>query len=302
LLDSLLQEKMTRLIPMLLSMVIAVCAFIGTTKARQVSKDHHFDILILTQHWPYTTCTDWERGSGHECRDIAHANWSVHGLWPTQMGKIAPGFCNKTWKFEHKVLEPIMDEMNLYWPDVEMRDVPDSLWKHEWEKHGTCAAQLSETSTELAYFSKGVELSKENKVTEWLKKGGVVPSDDASYSMETVWDAVLNGTKGYRPHIDCKSIDGKAFINEIKVCYTKNFTRVNCDGIKATEGGDMMGTCLRYDSFSYPASVPPPSHLSNSGMIGGVVCTVLALSAVALAVGYMLYRRSRRRGRGYESL
>ena len=149
----------------------------------------------------------------------AHANWSVHGLWPTQMGKIAPGFCNKTWKFEHKVLEPIMDEMNLYWPDVEMRDVPDSLWKHEWEKHGTCAAQLSETSTELAYFSKGVELSKENKVTEWLKKGGVVPSDDVSYSMETVWDAVLNGTKGYRPHIDCKSIDGKAFINEVGINY-----------------------------------------------------------------------------------
>jgi hypothetical protein len=37
-------------------------------------------------------------------------------------------------------------------------------------------------------------------------------------------------------------------------------------------------------------------------MIGGIVCTVLALSAVGLAVGYILYRRGRRRGRGYESL
>ena len=33
---------------------------------------------------------------------------------------------------------------------------------------------------------------------------------------------------------------------QIKVCYSKNFTRVNCDGIKSTNGGDMMGKCLRW--------------------------------------------------------
>jgi len=269
----------------------------------EVSKGHHFDILILTQHWPYTTCLGWEEQTrGNQCRDIAHANWTVHGLWPTQFGKMAPSFCNRTWKFEHKVLEPVMDDMNLYWPDVEMRDVPDSLWKHEWEKHGTCAAQLPETSSEVAYFSKGVELAKENQITSWLAVGGVFPSSDTKYSMETAWDAVMNGTGGVRPHIDCISIDGQAYISEIKVCYTKNFTRINCDGIKGTKGGDMMGKCLRYDSFSYPATVPPPSHLSSSSMIGGIVCTVLAITAVGLALGYMLYRRGRRRGRGYESL
>ena len=64
----------------------------------------------------------------------------------------------------------------------------------------------------------------------------------------------------------------------------------------------MIRIISRYDNFSYPSSIPPPSHHSNSGMIGGIVCTVLALSAVGLAVGYILYRRGRRRGRGYESL
>lgn len=154
----------------------------------------------------------------------------------------------------------------------------------------------------MAYFSKGCELAKENRITDWLEKAGVVPTNDDSYILEKVWDAVMNGTGGKRPHIDCVKIDGQAFISEIKVCYNKNFTRVSCDGIKSSEGGDMMGKCLRYDSFSYPSSAVPPSHLSNSGMVGGIVCTVLALSAVGLAVGYMLYRRGRRRGRGYESL
>ena len=36
----------------------------------QATKDHHFDILILTQQWPFTTCLDWQRGEGHTCRDI----------------------------------------------------------------------------------------------------------------------------------------------------------------------------------------------------------------------------------------
>jgi len=288
---------------MILSGILLALALSGSIAQEvEVTKSHHFDILILTQHWPFTTCMDWERGKGHQCRDIAHANWTVHGLWPTQMGKIAPNFCNNSWKFDPSVLEPIMPDMSLYWPDVEMRDVPDSLWDHEWTKHGTCAAQLPETSTEVAYFSKGCQLGKENRITEWLAKGGVVPTNEKDYTIETVWDAVMNGTGGMRPHIDCVKIDGQAYISEIKVCYSKNFTRVSCDGIKSSEGGDMMGKCLRYESFSYPSSIPPPSHLSNSGMIGGIVCTVLALSAVGLAVGYMLYRRGRRRGRGYESL
>eukprot|EP00092_Neocalanus_flemingeri_P040408 GFUD01044007.1.p1 GENE.GFUD01044007.1~~GFUD01044007.1.p1 ORF type:complete len:302 (-),score=59.61 GFUD01044007.1:257-1162(-) len=301
---------------MILMLFLAFSLSLVSASEVESTKDHHFDVLILTQHWPYTTCIDWEEsGSTHKCREITHANWTVHGLWPTQWGKIAPGFCNNSWKFDHDLLKPIMTDMSLYWPDVEMRDQPDSLWTHEWTKHGTCAAQLPETNSEVAYFSKGCELAQENRITDWLETAGVVPSNDATYSLEDVWDAVMKGTGGMRPHIDCVKIDGQVFISEIKVCYSKNFSRVNCDGIKSGVGGHMMGKCLRYGRFSYPSSADSfsylysadhegsePHLLSNSGMIGGIVCTVLALSAVGLAVGYMLFRRSRRRGRGYESL
>ena len=62
-------------------------------------------------------------------------------------------------------------------------------------------------------------------------------------------------------------------------------------------------TVFRYSHFLYPASVmwmTLGSSLS-SGQVAGVVCTLLALAALALCLGYWCYRRSHR-GRGYESL
>ena len=49
------------------------------------------------------------------------ASWSVHGLWPTQYGKIAPGYCNDTWKFNYDSIEPIRSKLDTYWPDYEIR-------------------------------------------------------------------------------------------------------------------------------------------------------------------------------------
>jgi len=330
---------------MLLIVIILMSLVDGDDKKSK--KDHHFDLLVFTQHWPYTTCLDWEeRRARNKCTKIGHASWTVHGLWPNQYGKIAPGFCNSTWKFDPKVLEPIMEEMMEFWPDVEMRGHPDSLWDHEWSKHGTCATQLKETKDELSYFSKGCELAKENPITEWLEKAGVVPTDAQPYSLDQVWGPLIEGTGGARPHIDCHNIEGQVYLSEIKVCYNKNFTRSSCDGIKSSGGGSgMMGKCTRYSSFYYPPNAVPPYHLSNavppshlsnavppshlsnavppsnlsavplsqissvstslvysSGLVGGIVCTILALCGVGLAAGYIFYRRCSSRGRGYESL
>jgi len=288
---------------MIVQIVSFLLIFCSITPCLEANKDTSFDILILTQHWPYTTCMAYqEHGKGHQCKKIERSRWTVHGLWPTQFGKIAPSFCNETWKFEVKKLEPIMDEMNLYWPDVEMRDVKNSLWDHEWSKHGTCAAQLQNTSTEIDYFKMGCNLAKDNNLTDWLQANGVIPSEHQTYSTKHVWDAVLKGTGGKRPHIDCVRVDGEAYINEIKVCYDKKFQRVDCDGIKGLKEGHMMGSCLKDKSFFYPNTTDPISSPSDAGMIAGVICTILALTAVGFGLGYGLYRRARTRGRGYESL
>ena len=81
--------------------------------------------------------------------------WSVHGLWPTRFGEINPNFCNSSWTYNHDQMKDILGEMSRYWPDVEMRHVVDSLWSHEWTKHGTCAvvsAKETHITNQTEYF------------------------------------------------------------------------------------------------------------------------------------------------------
>jgi len=289
---------------------------------RRHHADNHFDVLIFTQHWPYTTCLDWEEKRHGSCSKIGRPAWSVHGLWPTQFHRIAPSFCNVSWPFDVNVLADIRGDMDTYWPDIELRDVPNSLWDHEWSKHGTCAVgQVDGVSSEEQYFHTGCRLARENPVSEWLTEAGISPSDTQRQPLEGVWQAVLAGA-GTRPHIDCEKIDGQVYIKEVKVCYNKNLVRVDCDGIKGhgtsrqVEKQKMMGTCTRWGKFVYPSSAVPPTDedliredeeqvgsYSSSTFLGSIIGVGLTVgAAIALVVGCFLYRKSRRERSGYQSL
>lgn len=288
---------------------------------RRHHADNHFDVLIFTQHWPYTTCLDWEEKRHGSCSKIGRPAWSVHGLWPTQFHRIAPSFCNASWPFDVNVLADIRGDMDTYWPDIELRDVPNSLWDHEWSKHGTCAVgQVDGVSSEEQYFHTGCRLARENPVSDWLTEAGISPSDTQRQPLEGVWQAVLAGA-GTRPHIDCEKIDGQVYIKEVKVCYKKNLVRVDCDGIKGhgtsrqVEKQKMMGTCTRWGKFVYPSSAVPPTDEDlitedeeqvgsySSTFLGSILGAGLTVGAViALFVGCFLYRKSRRERSGYQSL
>ncbi|KAB0405939.1 hypothetical protein E2I00_012946 [Balaenoptera physalus] len=60
--------------------------------------------------------------------------------------------------------------MKIYWPDL-LHPSPNRslhLWKHEWEKHGTCAAQLEALNSQKKYFGKSLDLSKELALNRWV--------------------------------------------------------------------------------------------------------------------------------------
>jgi ribonuclease T2 len=262
------------------------------------TKDTHFDILILTQHWPYTTCTDWEdRKPSNGCRKIDPASWSVHGLWPTQFGKIAPGYCNNTWKFDYDKIEPIRPKLDAYWPDFEIRDTPYSLWEHEWVKHGTCAAQLEPLNSELKYFGAGSDLSKQVPLTKWLAQNSITPG--GTYNKMDMYNAVLQNTK-VRPHIDCEEIDGQQFIKEIKVCFSKNLTLVHCDNIVGDLSGhhNSTGSCRDSTKVYYPSSTSKPT---STHLVWGLVFGLGGAIAVLALMVFIYVKTSRSRG-GYEAI
>jgi len=270
------------------------------------AKDTSFDVFILTQHWPLTTCMGWrDRSHSNTCKLPDHVTWTLHGLWPTRLGEIAPNYCNDSAHFDPTVLNPIKSDMDQYWPDVEIRKKKNSLWEHEWIKHGTCAAQMKELDSELKYFSKGCEMGKANPLYDWLSSANVVPGN--SYNMATVWKAVIEGTKGKRPHIDCDYIEGKHYISEIKICFSKTFEMVDCDGIKQSPGSkdDYMGTCPRHQDFVYPDGTENllGSLTSRSGIIGGTLGTLVILIMIIVIVA-MLWRNGQyvRTRLAYEAL
>ena len=65
----------------------------------------------------------------------------------------------------------------------------------------------------------GCQLAASNPLTDWLATAGVTPDDSALYEMKEVWQAVMAGTGGFRPHIDCTEVKGEALISEVdKLC------------------------------------------------------------------------------------
>eukprot|EP00088_Acartia_fossae_P009949 TRINITY_DN14876_c0_g1_i1.p1 TRINITY_DN14876_c0_g1~~TRINITY_DN14876_c0_g1_i1.p1 ORF type:complete len:307 (+),score=55.20 TRINITY_DN14876_c0_g1_i1:72-992(+) len=282
--------------------------------------NNYFDVFVFTQHWPFTTCIDWEKRSNkNSCSRIHDKEWSVHGLWPTQFGRIAPNFCNDTWKFDYDSVKAIRPELDQYWPDYELRDHPNSLWTHEWEKHGTCAAQLEILDSEEKYFQTGIDLAKKVKLTEWLKAKNIVPGG-GKYSKSAVYNAVMEKT-GVRPHIDCEFMSGVQFIKEIKVCLSKNLTFVHCDNVLApaptylTNGEPLSkhhnttGSCRNNEGFLYPSRMNPTylsnlttNHVTIGFIVFGCGTLVLMSLMVAMFVRQSGPTQAQRRRDGYESL
>ena len=55
---------------------------------------------------------------------------------PTKAGTEGPFFCNRTWPFDSNKVEALKPQLTRLWPNIHAGDTVDSLWKHEWEKHG----------------------------------------------------------------------------------------------------------------------------------------------------------------------
>lgn len=71
--------------------------------------------------------------------------------------RLGPFFCNNTWEFDPSAVEQLRPALLRLWPNIHGKDTEDSLWKHEWDKHGTCAALDPQLSSEKLYFSQGIQ-------------------------------------------------------------------------------------------------------------------------------------------------
>ncbi|PSN51011.1 hypothetical protein C0J52_07447 [Blattella germanica] len=245
------------------------------------AKDHDWDILIFTQHWPLTVCLQWkEQLPQHSCLLPRKNAWTVHGIWPTKLGTKGPLFCNNSLHFNETQLVPIEVELEQYWADVHNSSgTIYQLWKHEWKKHGTCAVSLPALDSESKYFGQGLKWIKDYDMDGILSKSGIQPN--ANYTPQEVWSAVQK-TLGKDPAVQC-IVDPKtkvSYLFEIRICFDKNLTLVDCDGIREHEEAPGMKTNCPNRNLTYPAFLPPtqsvepidlgPSHDQRLWMLEGL--------------------------------
>ncbi|KAJ2950179.1 hypothetical protein O0L34_g11537 [Tuta absoluta] len=197
-----------------------------------VHQDHPFDLLIFTQQWPQTLCKEWkQKDSTHTCTFPSNPDsWTIHGVWPTKLHTIGPAFCNRSWHFDPEAVRPIEAPLKELWTNIENEPNPYGFWTHEWSKHGTCAAVLEPLNSEFKYFSNGLNWMKKYSMTNILSSNNIIPSNDKEYPIAEIHKAVTD-TLHVNPAIECRKIEGKSWLVEIRICFNKTLHLTDCDGI-----------------------------------------------------------------------
>lgn len=207
-----------------------------------------------------------KRNHEHTCRLPATGAWTVHGIWPTRNGtKDGPFYCNKSMPFNPNEIEPLLPKLNEYWTNVEKETREDGLWRHEWEKHGTCASILPPFHSENYYFGQGLSWLQTYSMGALLRQGGITP--DTSVYVGQMHNTIY-GVLKTNPVIECLHERGKQYITEIRICFDKDLKLRDCNGaVGAVTGlaystfrtknkGTLITNCDPMQLIEYPSIVP----------------------------------------------
>jgi len=82
------------------------------------------------------------------------SEYMIHGLWPQINNTAYPEDC-----LDVAYVKPsgaLLADMNVYWHNCD-----NTLWEHEWKKHGSCM-QLQNNIDENTYFNTTISLFLKN--------------------------------------------------------------------------------------------------------------------------------------------
>tara|TARA_B110000093_G_scaffold182769_1_gene230350 strand:+ start:1767 stop:2198 length:432 start_codon:yes stop_codon:yes gene_type:complete len=83
------------------------------------------------------------------------SEYMIHGLWPQINGTAYPEYCKDVSYVKPK--GELLINMNKYWHKCD----DDTLWEHEWEKHGSCMNEQTNIN-EYDFFNTTITLFLEN--------------------------------------------------------------------------------------------------------------------------------------------
>ncbi|KAF2707331.1 ribonuclease T2 [Pleomassaria siparia CBS 279.74] len=177
-------------------------------------------------------------------------SWTVHGLWPDHCDGTYDANCDssRTYTNISAIIKgfgktDLLTYMQTYWKDYQGND--ETLWEHEWAKHGTCISTLKTscytnyqpTEEAVDYFQKAIDLFKTLPSYTWLASAGITPSTTKTYTTAAIQAAIQAQRPGVSVTLGCSS----GALNEIWYHYDVKgslqlgtFVAANPDGTKST--------------------------------------------------------------------
>ncbi|KAH7150154.1 ribonuclease T2-like protein [Dactylonectria estremocensis] len=142
-------------------------------------------------------------------------SWTIHGLWPDNCDGTYPQFCDSSREYTdiRGILtkfgdDDILSYIDTYWVSDDGND--ESLWEHEFSKHGTCISTLEpscynnyKTGQEVVdYVNTLVSLFQKLPTFDWLEEAGIEPSDSKTYTSSEI-QAALEAQHGAAVTLGC---------------------------------------------------------------------------------------------------
>lgn len=148
--------------------------------------------------------------------------FTIHGLWDDTCGGSYNQFCNPDWEFSDSDNIPdilslfgqddLLNTMQTYW--ISNSGLPESLWEHEFNKHGTCfntiapscfTGDYQQYQNAVAYFQRVVDVWNTLPTYSFLLAAGIEPSTDGQYALLDIQDALSSNHGGKEVYIGCRN-------------------------------------------------------------------------------------------------
>uniref|UniRef100_A0A1I7Z1C7 Ribonuclease T(2) n=1 Tax=Steinernema glaseri TaxID=37863 RepID=A0A1I7Z1C7_9BILA len=251
-----------------------------------------FDYYVLTRQYPMAICRADNQAHSDSCKIPSDTDsWTLHGLWPSSSSRRDIEFCTKD-KFDDADIKPIWKKLLEAWPNLLTGKGVTSFWKHEFEKHGTCA--LSEVKNELGYFKTSIQLHERFNITKALEDGGIKQSEDTRYALADI-RAVAEYRLGKRQlQLHCvHDKDNDWLLADIRLCLNKSFNPVDCPRLRKHNPAKYFNK-LKQGGALPPVEPCPAQGIKYIGSeVSGPKSSPLAsfmLSAVVLLATILFFR------------
>ncbi|GMT09636.1 hypothetical protein PFISCL1PPCAC_933 [Pristionchus fissidentatus] len=187
-----------------------------------------FDYLMFTMIYPTATCmADDDQAPGSCEIPAGTAQWTIHGLWPNYADGSYPQFCDHQ-KFDKDQVQQLHDQMRTKWPNLFPKTAEDSLWSHEWEKHGTCSKSDALLDTQFKYFNMSLFMLDHIDLRTRMEQKGISPRA-APYERD-VLQKTLDEIMGHHVQMYCL-MDKKtheSLLADIRVCVDRELKPIDC--------------------------------------------------------------------------